>query len=516
MNLIPKNLLKRLYTRGSLQNTTSGVSFLIKNRLSDAQLIALQKITIGDVSIAPENITLALEGDVSITGDQITVEQPIAFPLRRTIRITAHTEQLVEGNYPIKIAFKATPFGSLQIQVEDSITVEAPTEHKIPRDELDDYQSTAIQDRQNFTEDFTTTSLHHLKQYSFDPKLVKGNCEHFIGAAQIPVGIAGPITIQGEHAQGDFLIPMATTEGTLVASYNRGMKALNLSGGVTCTVVDDAMQRAPVFIFQNAREARDFSHWVKENFTTIAQKAMATSSIATLTNIDTYLTNKFAFLRFNYTTGDAAGQNMVGKATLASCQWILASYQANTIQDFYLEGNLATDKKASHINVLRTRGKRVVAACTLRKEVLEEILRVTPTKLATHYNVANIGALLAGTNNNGLHSANGITAMFIATGQDVANVSESSTGLLFSEITADGDFYMSITLPSLIVATYGGGTGLATQQEALAMLGCVGKGKVNKLAEIIAGVVLAGEVSLAAAISSSDWVKSHEQFGRNR
>jgi hydroxymethylglutaryl-CoA reductase (NADPH) len=165
---------------------------------------------------------------------------------------------------------------------------------------------------------------------------------------------------------------------------------------------------------------------------------------------------------------------------------------------------------------MRTRGKRVTAEAVIKREVLIQNMRVEPESLAYHYGVANVGALLSGANNNGLHSANGITAMFIATGQDVANVAESSAGLLYVELTPAQDLYVSITIPSLIVATHGGGTHLATQRECLEMLGCTGRGTVNKLAEIIGGVVLAGELSLASAISSSDWVSSHERYGRNR
>ncbi|MEL7362827.1 MAG: hydroxymethylglutaryl-CoA reductase, partial [Bacteroidota bacterium] len=187
------------------------------------------------------------------------------------------------------------------------------------------------------------------------------------------------------------------------------------------------------------------------------------------------------------------------------------------IRRFYLESNFATDKKASQVNIMRTRGKRVTAECTIKGDVLRQIMRVEPKQLAYHWGLAGgIGALLSGANNNGLHSPNGITAMFIATGQDVANVSESSAALLYVEHTPDDDLYISITIPSLIVATYGGGVNLATQEECLKILGCVGRGKVRKLAEIIAGVVLAGEISLASAISSNDWVSSHEQYGRNR
>ena len=290
---------------------------------------------------------------------------------------------------------------------------------------------------------------------------------------------------------------------------------LNLSGGVTCTVSDDAMQRAPVFIFENARDARDFRAWLDEHHDEIAAQAEATTSIGKLQYVDTYLSNHFAFCRFNFSTGDAAGQNMVGRATFAACSWILE--HNDTIRRFFLESNFATDKKASMVNIMKTRGKRVTAECRIKGDVLREVMRVEPKGLAYHWGVAaGVGSLLSGANNNGLHSPNGITAMFIATGQDVANVSESSAAVLYAEHTDDDDLYLSITIPSLIVATYGGGTGLATQKECLEMLGCYGRGKVRKLAEIVAGVVLAGEISLASAISANDWVSSHEKFGRNR
>jgi hydroxymethylglutaryl-CoA reductase (NADPH) len=208
---------------------------------------------------------------------------------------------------------------------------------------------------------------------------------------------------------------------------------------------------------------------------------------------------------------------MVGRATFAACSWILDQpFLKDRCRKFYLESNLATDKKASHVNVMRTRGKRVVAEATIPREVLVQNMRVEPEQLHYHAQIANVGTLISGANNNGAHSPNGITAMFIATGQDVANVSESSAGIVYTEVTEKRDLYISITIPSLIVATHGGGTGLATQRECLELLGCRGRGKVRKLAEIIAGVVLAGEISLASAISSLDWVSSHEQYGRNR
>jgi hydroxymethylglutaryl-CoA reductase (NADPH) len=205
---------------------------------------------------------------------------------------------------------------------------------------------------------------------------------------------------------------------------------------------------------------------------------------------------------------------MVGRATFAASSWIIDHYPG--IRHFLLESNLATDKKASQINVMRTRGKRVVAEATIKRDVMLQLMRTEPEVLVHYGQVTNIGAIMSGANNNGLHSANAITAMFIATGQDVANVSESSSGILYAELVGDGEFYISITIPSLIVATYGGGTGLSTQRECLELLDCYGEGKVNKLAEIVAGVVLAGELSLAAAIATADWVSSHEKYGRNR
>lgn len=385
---------------------------------------------------------------------------------------------------------------------------------KIPSNKQDNYSSEIIAARQRFIEEKTGVTLHHLKAYSFDPKLTQGNIENFTGVAQVPIGFAGPLRINGEYAQGDFYIPLATTEGTLVASYNRGMKVINLSGGVTTTVVVDQMQRAPVFVFDSAREARAFWTWIDEHFQDIKEVAESTTRVGKLKSIERYQANKFIYLRFNFKTGDAAGQNMVGRATWAACVYIAASNP--TVRRWFLESNFATDKKASQINTMMTRGKRVTAEVTIPRQVLIDHLRTSPESLHYHYLVSNVAGFVSGVNNNGLHSANGITAMFIATGQDVACVSESSAGILFAEITPAGDFYLSITIPSLIVGTYGGGTALPTQRECLEILGCFGKDKVYRFAEIVAGVVLAGEISLGASISAQDWVTSHEQYGRNR
>ncbi len=513
---IPNMLLKRLYTYGSLENTAEGFQFNIKNRLSDAELIEIISIKVGKVTAQPEDISILLDDGRQVKPSEITAVSPIPFALRQAIYIHVQCEPLPVGKHDVEIAFRAKPFGKLKFKVDDSITEVTEDLIRIPRNSRDDYSNDIIQKRQAFLEKFSNTKLEHINHYSFDPQVTAGNVENFTGVAQIPIGLAGPLTMNGEHAKGEFIVPLATTEGTLVASYNRGMKILNLSGGVKCSIVDDAMQRAPVFVFEDARGSREFAAWVQANIDKIREHAEATSSVAKLKYIDPYLASKFAYLRFNFSTGDAAGQNMVGRATFAACSWILDYYKDHRIVHFYLESNLATDKKASQVNIMRTRGKRVTAEAVIKRDVLIQHMRVEPEALAYHAQVANVGAILSGANNNGLHSANGITAMFIATGQDVANVAESSAGILYSELTPERDLYLSITIPSLIVATYGGGTSLATQQECLALLGCVGRDKVQKFAEIVAGVVLAGEISLASAISASDWVSSHEEYGRNR
>ncbi len=385
---------------------------------------------------------------------------------------------------------------------------------KIPRDRENDYTFAAAASRRAFLYEQTGVALEHVSQYSFDPAILPGNVEQFTGVAQVPIGIAGPLLVDGEHAQGEFYVPLATAEGTLVASYNRGMKMLREAGGVKTTILDDAMQRAPAFVFDDARGARAFGQWLKEHFAEVKQAAEATTSCGRLRRIEQYSASRVLFTRFDYTTGDAAGQNLTGKATAAACAWITSNYEG--IANFYLESNFATDKKSSQINVLRTRGKRVVAEATVSAELIERHMHTTGERMFRARQVSNLGGFMSGVNNNGLHSANAVAAIFIATGQDAANVAESSAALGLSELLPSGDYYYSITLPSLIVATYGGGTGLATQRECLELLGCYGTGKVRKLAEIVAATVLCGELSLGSAIIAEEWVQAHDRLGRNR
>ncbi|MGZ4507221.1 MAG: hydroxymethylglutaryl-CoA reductase [Blastococcus sp.] len=388
------------------------------------------------------------------------------------------------------------------------------TRTPVPRDPVTDHTHEMAAKRRAFVAERTGEELEHVGRYSVDPALLSGNVENFAGVAQVPIGIAGPLLIHGEHAEGEFYVPLATTEGTLVASYNRGMRLLTECGGVRATVIEAYMQRSPVFLFDDAVAARDFGAWVDAHLEDVRMAAESTTRTGRLAYIGQYQVGPLRYLRLNFTTGDAAGQNMCGKAALAACAWIQEHHAAHP--RFLLSGNIDTDKKHSRMNMLHTRGRRVVAEAVVRRNVLQRLMRVDTTDLNRMRTVSATGTFLAGAANNGAHAANGLAAMFIACGQDAANVAESHAGIVYTRLLDDGDYYWSITLPALIVGTVGGGTGLPTQHECLAMLGCAGPGKVNKLAEIVAAVVLAGETSLASAVIAGEWVSSHEAMGRNR
>ncbi len=392
--------------------------------------------------------------------------------------------------------------------------------NKIPRSNDNDYSADIIAERQQFIQDHTGAQLDHTRQFSFDPESMEGNCEHLFGVAQLPIGLAGPLLIDGEHAKGEFYVPMATVEGTLVASYNRGMRVIRESGGIMTTVCGEAMQRAPTFIFRNARDARDFYEWLEENFANIKAQAESTTSVGKLLEVERYIAHNMVHTRFDYSTGDAAGQNMTGKATFVACEWIRANYAP--LKNYMLSGAFDTEKKTSFVNSLHGRGRRVTAEINIPRQVLIDILRITPEQMAHGYSISTLNAFLTGSSNNAAHPANGLAAMFMATGQDMANIGEANQCTIYAYATRSGDLHYSVTLPALIMATYGGGTNLATQRECLEIMDCYGPGKVKKLLEIAAGVVVAGELSLGAATrvdkktGTNDWVDAHEKLGRNR
>ena len=256
---------------------------------------------------------------------------------------------------------------------------------KIPRSGDNDYSPEIVRARQTFIEENTPAKLDHTTRFSFDPRDMAGNIENLFGAAQIPIGLAGPLLVNGEHAMGEFYVPMATIEGTMLASYNRGMRVIRESGGVTTTVVGEAMQRAPVFVFPSAREARDFGHWLRDNHARIKEQAESTTSVGVLLEIEQYIAHNMVFTRFDYSTGDAAGQNMTSRATFAACEWIQKEYP--TLSHYLLSGNFDTEKKTSAVNLLKGRGRRVTAELTIPRQVMIENLRITPEQM--HYGRAS-------------------------------------------------------------------------------------------------------------------------------
>jgi len=391
---------------------------------------------------------------------------------------------------------------------------------RIPRSSEDDYAEDIIRQRQDFIEGNTPAKLQHTKQFSFAPGDMAGNIENLFGVAQVPIGLAGPLLINGEHAQGDFYVPMATVEGTMLASYNRGMKVIRDSGGVTTTVSGEAMQRAPVFVFPSAREARDFGLWLNDNFERIKAVAESTTSVGKLNEIEQYHAHNMIFTRFDYSTGDAAGQNMTSKATFVACEWIRKEFEQ--ISHYLLSGNFDTEKKTSAVNMLKGRGRRVTAELTIPRDVMIENLRISPEQMHYGQGISSLSAFLSQSSNNAAHPANGLAALYLATGQDIANIAESNQCTTYNKVTREGDYYFSITLPALILATYGGGTALPTQRECLEIMDCFGPGKALKLAEIAAALTVAGELSLGAAsridhkTRKNEWVDAHEKLGRNR
>jgi hydroxymethylglutaryl-CoA reductase (NADPH) len=390
---------------------------------------------------------------------------------------------------------------------------------KIPR-ASDDYTNDIIKERQAFIEEKTPAKLNHTRQYSFDPEVMSGNIENMFGVAQIPIGVAGPLLVNGEHAKGEFYVPMATVEGTMLASYNRGMRVIRESGGVLTTVSAEVMQRAPVFVFKTARDARDFQLWLNDNFESIKAQAESTTSIGKLNEIENYHAHNMVFTRFDYSTGDAAGQNMTSRATFVACEWIREQYPA--LSHYLLSGNFDTEKKTSSVNMLKGRGRRVTAEITIPRDVMIKNLRITPEQMHYGQGISTMSALLSSSSNNAAHPANGLAALYLATGQDIANIGESNQCTTYNKVTRNGDYYFSITLPALILATYGGGTSLPTQRECLEIMDCYGTGKALKLAEIAAALTVAGELSLGAATRVdketrvNEWVDAHERLGRNR
>jgi hydroxymethylglutaryl-CoA reductase (NADPH) len=351
-------------------------------------------------------------------------------------------------------------------------------------------------------------SLEAVANMTFAPEHVRGNIENLIGAVHVPVGVGGPIQVNGTHARGLYYVPFATTEGTLVSTYQYGMRAITEAGGANTYVVGDALDITPCFVLADAREAVSFAGWLKDHFADLQAVAGATTGHGRLVEVHPHVFGRRVFARFVFTTGDAMGMNMVNIAVDQVCRHVI---ETTACQRYYLRCNYSSDKKPAAINLFRTYGKEVAIDLTLPKAVVETHLGVSTTDLLDFAAAGRLGTMQAGALGANAHFANGLAAIFIACGQDVAQIVNASIGFVDAELTGEGDLYVSARLPNLVVGTVGGGTHLPTQTECLRLLGCVGAGTARKFAEIVGATALAGELAIYAALANGRFIEAHRQ-----
>ena len=342
------------------------------------------------------------------------------------------------------------------------------------------------------------------------PEDLKGIIENHIGYMKIPMALAGPLQVDGGYAKGEYYVPLCTLEGTLAISMTRGMVATKRCGGIRVNHIKQELSRAPVFMFDDLKQADQFSGWIKRNFKSIKRIADSTSNYGKLLRIDRYPIQNYIILDFILDTGNAAGQNMVTLAAKVACDYI----KNKTGADFILESGFNSDKKASARNMIMGRGHSVIAETTISNSVIRRILKADMSEMEKMQRVGPTITRLAGTEGCHLHISNALTAIYLATGQDTACVAENAIGHYQTEPIDDGVKFR-LTLPTLTVGTVGGGTRLLPQKQNLKLLGCdKGKHSSKKLAEIIAASTLALEISLFSAIASDTFTKAHMTYGR--
>lgn len=366
--------------------------------------------------------------------------------------------------------------------------------------------SALTQEEQNLYADNLT--LSHIDSYS-------KNIENCIGTLKIPVGVAGPLRINGLFAHNDYYIPLATTEAALVASYHRGSRLITAAGGCAAFLHDDMVTRSPGFIFKNLAEVGEFVLWATQHYDQFIEIASQTSRHGRLTDMRITLEGNHVYMNLDYSTGQAAGQNMVTIATAAIVEWI-SQHSPVQPQHTFVEANFSGDKKASALSFITVRGKKVTAEVILTAELVKKYLHTTPDDMATYWQMAAIGGVMSGTIGVQGHFANGLAAFYLATGQDAACVSESSIGITRMEVNNDGALYATVSLPNIIVGTVGGGTSLPTQAAGLKMLNIKGDTQAHMLAEICASLCLAGELSIIGALCADHFASAHQKRARGK
>ena len=339
------------------------------------------------------------------------------------------------------------------------------------------------------------------------------NIENYIGTVKVPVGVIGPLRVNGLFAHDDFYVPLATTEAALVASYGRGARLISAAGGCAAGVLAEGVHRAPGFAFRNVTEGGLFTQWVLEEKAALKAAADATSRYGRLVDVSPHIEGDHVYLVCTFVTGDAAGQNMVTIATDALCRDIEARCPIKPLY-WFVETNLSGDKKASALSFLSVRGRKVVAEVTVPGELVQSHLHTTAERMQDYWRMSALGGVMSGSIGVQGHYANGLAALYLATGQDVACVAESAVGVTRFELRENGALYASVTLPNIIVGTVGGGTGLPSQSAALSVLGLKGPGKARALAEVCAAVCLAGELSIIGALAAGHFVRAHASLAR--
>jgi len=340
------------------------------------------------------------------------------------------------------------------------------------------------------------------------------NVENFIGTVKVPVGVIGPLRVNGTYAQRDYFVPLATTEATLVASYSRGAKLITSVGGCSALSVNEGMARSPGFAFRALHEAGEFAAWVLTAFPQLAAVGATTSAYARLQDARVCIEGNHVYVIFTFHTGDAAGQNMVTIATQAICEHINVHSPVKPAY-YFLEANYSGDKKASAQSSICGRGRSVTADVVIPAMLVQQHLHTTPEVMAKFFTMGAIGGVMSGAMGIQCHFANGLAAIYLACGQDVASVAESAVGIARLEVTPDGALYASVTLPSLPVGTIGGGTGLPSQNACLEILGLAGPGNANAFAEVCAALALAGELSIAGALAAGEFSAAHQRLARS-
>lgn len=341
-------------------------------------------------------------------------------------------------------------------------------------------------------------------------EMVKGNIENFIGSVPVPLGLCGPIDIHGQFANGRFVVPMASQEGTLVASYSRGAKIINACGGCDTMVYDNYFLRGVQFLTESLKDSDALIAWCRSHEEQIKNLINNSSCCVTVLDLLYERLGMTVIVSLKLDTGDAMGSNMASKAAGILSGYV---YDNSGLVQRILVLPFPEDKK---FIPSRQKGKKVIARAVIEENAFNEITRTTLQKLNEF--IANYKNLLAmnGAYSLNIHAANGMAAMFQAMGQDVAYIGECAQAIVESHFLDSHHLEISVTLPTLIIGTVGAGTNLPAFKAALSLVDCYGPGKAKKLAEIMGAVILAGEISCASAQCAFEFVQAHEKMGKNR